>query len=325
MDEMPKIVKPTIYDFDENYPDWEASVEYSLREATGTLHLIERDTGKQVDAKILFLYSILVYTGYEASGIVKIGDNLGSIGIDFKCTIKDVWYYENSNFFDKEFFASRVKGIIEDQDDDCRNSEAVRVQHYRGIGGMKLLVNQFHAFQIRNNNPDIAYAEHVYGVASVLESAANITGEIDKNTLNTMLCAALRHDLLEDTAADEWLLKYVDYKAYELIRELTNPNDDEHTDEYMERLEKASEEARIVKYADLIENTSSFCYSLHEPHMEKPIQRASEFYLPILERTTKVLEKTAFEKYPKTAEEMRKILKVYTELLTSRIEYLCRG
>ena len=54
--------------------------------------------------------------------------------------------------------------------------------------------------------------------------------EVD--TLHTMLCAALGHDLLEDTVADKWLLKHVDYGAFKLICELTNPNDDAHTDEY---------------------------------------------------------------------------------------------
>lgn len=49
-----------------------------------------------------------------------------------------------------------------------------------------------------------------------------------------------------------------------------------------------SEEARLIKYADLIENTSSFCYTLHEQNVAEPAKRAKDFYLPILTRTTKV-------------------------------------
>ena len=103
---------------------------------------------------------------------------------------------------------------------------------------------------------------------------------------------------------------------------LTNPNDDAHTDEYMKKLALGSEEARLIKYADLIENTSSFCYSLHEPNVNDPAQRAKDFYLPILTRTTDVLSSTTFELYPKTAEPMQMTLKVYTELLLSRIRLL---
>ncbi len=107
-----------------------------------------------------------------------------------------------------------------------------------------------------------------------------------------------------------------------LIRELTNPNDDAHTDEYMERIASDSEEARLIKYADLIENTSSVCYSLHEPGREAPVLWAKEFYLPILTRTAEVLSLTAFEKYPQTAEALRLMLKVYADLLLDRIGLL---
>ena len=108
-------------------------------------------------------------------------------------------------------------------------------------------------------------------------------------------------------------------KILDWIHELTNPNDDAHTDEYMEKIASASEEARLIKYADLIENTSSFCYSLHDSCIKNPVQRAKEFYIPILNRTTDVLAKTSFEKYPKTAEAMQSTLKVYSDLLLTRI------
>ena len=177
--------------------------------------------------------------------------------------------------------------------------------------------------QRRNHNPDIPYTEHLYGVASVLQTIAENCKEIPEKELNILIQAALGHDLLEDTAIQENRIRWeINEEVLQLIKELTNPNDDAHLDEYMKKLASDSEEARLIKYADLIENTSSFCYSLHEPNIESPIQRAKDFYIPILTETTEVLAETSFEKYPKTAEALRLTLKVYTNLLLSRIELL---
>ena len=137
-----------------------------------------------------------------------------------------------------------------------------------------------------------------------------------------MIPAALGHDLLEDTVIKEDTIMGIGMKILQLILELTNPNDDTHTDKYMEKIASASEEARLIKYADLIENTSSVCYSLHESCIEQPLQWAKDFYIPILTRTTNILAKTTFEKYPQTAEALRLMLEVYTDLLLSRIELL---
>ena len=206
---------------------------------------------------------------------------------------------------------------------ETNNTEAKDALGLRGIEGMRRLVKQYHAIQRRNNNPEIQYTEHLYGVASVLKSVAESNKEIPEDILDCMMQAALGHDLLEDTEIDEpAILQVCDSKVLVFIRELTNPNDDAHTDEYMTQISSASEEARLIKYADLIENTSSFCYSLHEPNTEDPIKRAKEFYLPILNRTTEVLANTSFEKYPKTAVAMKMTLKVYTDLLLNRIGLL---
>lgn len=133
----------------------------------------------------------------------------------------------------------------------------------------------------------------------------------------------MEHDLLDETEIDEpAILQVCDSKILRFIRELTNPNDDAHTDEYMTKVSDASEKARLIKYADLIENTSSFCYSLHEPNTEHSIKRAKKFYPPILRRTTEVLANTTFENYPKMAEAMQLTLKIYTELLLNRIRLL---
>lgn len=319
---MERLYNDRVFDFNETIDGWKEITEKVLREAKGTLYLVDRDTGESVEAKILFLYSTLIYPGFNCRGIVKIGNDIGNAFVDFTAGNKSVIYKENNNLHDRDLFNDMVRSIVEDLDDDCRYSEALHVQEYSGKNGMKVLVDQYHASQIRNNNPDIPYTDHLYGVSTILISVARMCGEIDKNTLDVMSNAALGHDLFEDTAVDRKVVDCFDKKVYNLICELTNPNDDAHTDEYMLQLSKASEEARIIKYVDLIENTSSFCYSLHEPNITDPVERAKTFYLPILERTTDVLANTEFKKYPKTANEMRNILKVYSDLLVSKIESL---
>lgn len=307
--------------FNENIENWEDRTKKVLEETDGTLFLINKETGEPVEAKIVFLYSTLIYSGFNCLGILRIGEDIGGADIDFTVNTRVVYFDRDNTLFDNASYNNRIKEIVEYLDDDCQNSEAIHAYGLYGIDGMKVLIKQYHAMQNRNNNPETPYTEHLHGVASILETIVENEKEISDDMLNIMIQAALGHDLLEDTAINEDTLeRTVDDDVLLLINELTNPNDDAHTDEYMDKLAQASEEARLIKYADLIENTSSFCYSLHEANLDNPAQRAKEFYLPILTRTTDVLANTSFELYPKTAEAMQKTLKVYTNLLLSRIE-----
>lgn len=100
---------------------------------------------------------------------------------------------------------------------------------------MIVLVNQYHATQRRNNNPEIPYIEHLFGVASILKTIAECSKEVSSDILELMTQAALGHDLLEDTVvSEETIDEATESVVLEWIRELTNPNDDAHTDEYME-------------------------------------------------------------------------------------------
>ena len=309
------------FTFNDKIDNWKAVAEKAIEKMHGTLYLTDEETGENVEAEIIFLYSTLIYSGFNCRGIIKIGDEIGSAFISLTVNMQYVLYRSDDSLQDKAAYDKKIKEIVEDLDDDCRYSEAIHVNRVRGIDGMKALIRQYHAMQIRNNNPDTPYTEHLYGVSSILKTIAESEREIPGDSLDLMIQAALGHDLLEDTVITEDTVKRVTgAKVLDLIRELTNPNDDAHTDEYMKQLAAASEEARLIKYADLIENTTSFCYALHEAYDDNPVNRVKDFYLPILSRTTDVLANTSFEYYPKTADAMRMILKVYTELLLGRIE-----
>ena len=180
------------------------------------------------------------------------------------------------------------------------------------------LIETKHAGQIRNKSESgtVPYTDHLYGVATVISSALNLTSEVsDEQLFADIVNAALGHDLIEDTDVSEAeIFSVANERTLKFIRELTNPVDDAHTEEYMIRLSTASEEARLVKYADLIENTLSVAYNIRLLGKDW----LDGFYMPILTKTTAVLLKTQFEQYPKTAEILRDQLYTVTKLLNTK-------
>lgn len=182
---------------------------------------------------------------------------------------------------------------------------------------MENLVKKYHKTQYRNKDR-VPYIEHLIGVKSILSSVLEITGECkDKILLGDMLDAALGHDLIEDTSVSkDEIMNASDERALHLIEELSNPVDDTHTDEYMKQISNASEEARVIKYCDLLENTTSVCYGLQD----LGVDWFYNFYEPILKRTTDNLANTEFINYPKTANLLRSALKMSTSLLYDKLK-----
>lgn len=181
---------------------------------------------------------------------------------------------------------------------------------------MEELAKKYHATQFRNKNK-VPYFEHCVGVASLVTTVLKLTGEGDEETARDMRAAAFGHDLIEDTdVTEEEIIAASDERTLGFIRELSNPVDDAHTDAYMEQLANATEEARIVKYCDLLENTTSVSYGLQDLGLEW----AHNFYIPIVTRSTAVLAETKFEKYAKSAELLRSMLEVSTELMYAKIK-----
>ena len=188
------------------------------------------------------------------------------------------------------------------------------------------LIRIKHAGQYRNpveGMEAVPYTEHLYGVASIVSSVLDITGEItDESLRQDIFYATLGHDLLEDTdATDEEIVSASSTRALAFIKELTNPADDSHTDGYMTQISSATEAARIVKYADLIENTMSVAYNLRI--LEK--EWTGQYHLPILNKTTQVLKDTEFNAYPKTASFLRNILLVNSNMLLDRYKQVFRN
>lgn len=183
---------------------------------------------------------------------------------------------------------------------------------------MDNLIKKYHSQQFRNNNEGylpakVPYYDHLYGVRSILSFALYRYGECSDAMLKEdMLNAALGHDLLEDTIIhEEEIVITTNERVLSLIKELTNPVDDSHTDLYMQQLSNASEEARLIKYADLIENTTCVCHNMHVVSSDWYM----DVYRPILFGTMGVLEKTQFPNYPKTVQFLRDTLRMFADLL----------
>ena len=186
---------------------------------------------------------------------------------------------------------------------------------------LESMVRKYHYGQFRNNTdgylpPKVPYTDHLFSVREILSSALYMFGECkDEQTKKDMCDAAIGHDLLEDTEIVEHeIIGTSNRRVLEMIYELSNPVDDDHTDQYMEQLKFASEEARLVKYADLVENTISVCYNFHIVGEKW----AYDFYRPIMYRTLRVLEGTEFPTYPQTAEFLHNMLKVYIQILNNK-------
>ncbi len=181
---------------------------------------------------------------------------------------------------------------------------------------MEELVKKFHKTQFRNKNK-VPYIEHLIGVRSILKSVLTITGECtDPAELKVLEDAALGHDLVEDTdVKKEEIVAVSSKETLNLIEKLSNPVDDYHLDAYMKQIREAEEEVRIIKYADLVENTTSVCYGLQD----LGVDWFYDFYEPILKNSTNNLANTEFIKYSKTAVFMRDMLQVATKLLYDKI------
>ena len=181
---------------------------------------------------------------------------------------------------------------------------------------MEEIIEQYHKGQTRNGGKT-PYTVHLYGVESILSSLIDKGGEItDPSLISDLKNGALGHDLLEDTdVPKELIAKTANERTLSLIKEVTNPDDDSHTERYMDQLKNSSEEGRLIKYADLIDNTFSVAYGLQDLGRDW----AENFYLPIMKNTKKMLAETAFEKYPKTAKQARNLLDFASNLLCNRL------
>lgn len=170
------------------------------------------------------------------------------------------------------------------------------------------LAREYHKGQTRAGN--VPYWYHVLSVAQILQNAFSQTKELKNKEIKTVLIAAVGHDLYEDTKIDRSeIIKFYDKKVDQLIWELTNEEGDSGHTDYEKKIQNASDEAKLIKLADSIENAISVAYTI----FDLGLKWVDEFYLPILENMRPNIKASQFKKYPKTA-----------KLLNDQLDFVCQ-
>lgn len=161
---------------------------------------------------------------------------------------------------------------------------------------MRAVTRHGHGAQTRNGGR-LPYWVHTDGVADICRQALLATGELTGELAEDLILAAYGHDLYEDTA-----ISPADIRAEfgprvdELISGMTNRNGDDDRAEYLRHLGSSSDDVRVIKCADLIDNMLSVAYGLHD----LGLPWAYEFFLPIAGETRDVLLATPFTRLPRT-------------------------
>lgn len=182
---------------------------------------------------------------------------------------------------------------------------------------MLKLIKSAHSGQSRNAGK-VPYWQHCVNVAEILKSTLELEGEKPEEGLFTdMVLAALGHDLLEDTDVTEGELRkqFGNRPAY-IIVDLTNYQEDHNTKEYLDKITAASDEAKLIKYCDLLDNTLSVAYGLQDLGAEW----ATSFYLPIALSTAKVLGRSDLRAYPNSLEYLKNLHTTALALLNLNLE-----
>ena len=162
---------------------------------------------------------------------------------------------------------------------------------------MLALVKEAHAAQSRNNGR-VPYWMHVQAVAQMLDFAIARGREINYPLRERICLAALGHDLYEDTKVTRAdIEKQFGDDVAGWIQGMTNDGDADRK-AYLARMAAAPEEVRLIKLADVLENTTSVSYAI--PDMG--IEWVQGVFLPIATEMHDLLGKSEFTQYPRTAQ-----------------------
>ncbi len=146
-------------------------------------------------------------------------------------------------------------------------------------------------------------AHHAKRVRALVLAALETSGEAPQEPLRSAIAyAALAHDFLEDSSiTKDELRDRIGDTALQLVETLTNTWGDGHADPYVAQVAAGSEEARLIKYADLIDNIFHVSFSASLLGKEW----VHSYFLPIVDPMQQALATTTFAHYPTTALEMR--------------------
>jgi hypothetical protein len=160
---------------------------------------------------------------------------------------------------------------------------------------MRALTRIAHAGQTRSGGR-VPYWVHTDGVAAICANALGSTAEHGLgDAAEDLLLAAHGHDLYEDTpVGPDVIRREFGARVDEWISGMTNRHGDLDRAGYIAHIAAAADEVRLIKCADLIDNTLSVVYGLQDVRLDW----ALGFFLPIATETRQALHAAPFTRLP---------------------------
>jgi (p)ppGpp synthase/HD superfamily hydrolase len=179
------------------------------------------------------------------------------------------------------------------------------------------IVQKYHASQWRNNGR-VPYWHHCLSTAEIVYYAICRSNELEDSSLATdMFLSALGHDLYEDTPINPGEIKNAfGARVDEWIRFLTNEEGDDFRENYLRKIDTSPEEVKLIKLADVTDNTTSCAYGLHDLGAEWVRTQ----YMPHMEEMRSVITADRFRTYFRTATFLIQNLQFACERLESNLK-----
>lgn len=158
---------------------------------------------------------------------------------------------------------------------------------------------------------------HLVHVSQVLDLLLKKYKEGALTERAIIVCAALGHDILEDTnATTEETQRIFSDRGLSLIKGMTNQWGDRYKKSYIKQMIKSEEDVRIIKLADLYDNITSALYNFDR----LGIIWMTSYFLPIVTPMRKAIAKTKFTKYPKTSAALLSAIEIAATLLDEEVQ-----
>jgi hypothetical protein len=184
------------------------------------------------------------------------------------------------------------------------------------------LMQRAHAHQTRNGGR-VPYWVHPQGVAEILDQALRQSGELpgDEALARDIYLAAQGHDLFEDTAVTpDAVREAFGERVCLFMQQMTNEGGDADRAAYLAKMRAAPDEVRLIKLADLLDNTLSCAYGVHD----LGVAWIRQFFLPIVVEMKDVLAGAELPRYPGTAKLLRDALELAHVRLVQNADKLDR-
>jgi hypothetical protein len=163
------------------------------------------------------------------------------------------------------------------------------------------LIQQKHTGMRSGGRPDW---QHCIDVTCDLEAALSLDRDVPDAEKETILLAALGHDLYEDTDVDhEEIQQKFGADTDRKIAALTNPTGDTSVTAYLAQIDAADEGVKIIKLGDMLDNYRSVLQDTKQPPAKRQLPKEwfLQFFLPIIEPMFEQMQQETFTQFSKAS------------------------